>query len=351
MKHIRQWLLLIGISGAVSALLLWLAIPAALLLGPIVAGVLVTTNGGTIDVPNRPFVLAQGLIGCMVAKMLPLAIVGEVFSRWPVFVGGALSVIVAGALLGLLLSRMKVLPGSTAVWGLNPGGAMTMVVMAEAYGADAQLVAFMQYLRVVVVAAVASIVARLWGLNVGHSAAVTAAQAVVWFPPVAWVPLAETIALAVFGALIGNLLRLQAGALLLPLAAGIVLSRFGLITIELPRWLLTISYALLGWRIGLRFTRPLLIYAAKALPRVLICTLALVLFCAGIGALLVMFAGVDPLTAYLATSPGGADSVAIIAASSKVDASFVMAMQMARLLAVLALGPAMARFVATHADL
>jgi membrane AbrB-like protein len=350
LKHIRQWLLLIGLSAAVSALLLWLAIPAALLLGPIVAGVLVTTNGGEIDVPNRPFVLAQGLIGCMVAKMLPLAIVGEVFSRWPVFVGGALSVIVAGALLGLLLSRMKVLPGSTAVWGLNPGGAMTMVVMAEAYGADAQLVAFMQYLRVVVVAAAASVVARLWGLNAGHSAA-AAAQVVAWFPPVAWVPLTETIALAVFGAVIGNMLRLQAGALLLPLAAGIVLSRFGLITIELPRWLLTISYALLGWRIGLRFTRPLLIYAAKALPRVLICTLALVLFCAGIGALLVVFAGVDPLTAYLATSPGGADSVAIIAASSKVDASFVMAMQMARLLAVLALGPAMARFVATHADL
>jgi membrane AbrB-like protein len=342
-----QWLVLIGISAAVSALLLWLAIPAALLLGPIVAGILVTTNGGEIDVPNRPFVLAQGLIGCMVAKLLPLSIVGEVFSRWPVFVGGALSVIVASVLLGLLLSRMKVFPGSTALWGLNPGGAVTMVVMAEAYGADVQLVAFMQYLRVVVVAAVASIVARLWGLNVAHAAV----QAVVWFPPVAWVPLVETIALAVLGAVLGNLLRLQAGALLLPLVAGIVLSRFGLITIELPRWLMTICYALLGWRIGLRFTRPLLVYAAKAFPRVIGCTLLLVLFCAGIGVLLVVFAGVDPLTAYLATSPGGADSVAIIAASSKVDASFVMAMQMARLVAVLLLGPAMARFVATHADL
>jgi len=340
-----QWLLLIVISAALSAGLLWLAIPAALLLGPIVAGILVTTNGGAIDVPNRPFVLAQGLIGCMVAKMLPLSIAGEVLSRWPVFVGGALSVIVASALLGLLLSRMKVLPGSTAVWGLNPGGATTMVVMAEAYGADAQLVAFMQYLRVVVVAAAASIVARFWGLNVGHAAA--AAPAVVWFPAVAWVPLAQTVALAVLGALLGNLLRLQAGALLLPLVAGIVLSRFGLITIELPRWLLTISYALIGWRIGLRFTRPLLIYAAKAFPRVIACTLVLVLFCAGLGALLV---GVDPLTAYLATSPGGADSVAIIAAASKVDASFVMAMQMARLAAVLLLGPALARFVADSVD-
>jgi len=346
-----QWLLLLAISAALSALLLWLALPAALLLGPIVAGILVTTNGGQLDVANRPFVLAQGLIGCMVAKMLPLSIAGEMLSRWPVFVAGALSVIVASALLGLLLSRLKVLPGSTAVWGLSPGGATAMVVMAEAYGADAQLVAFMQYLRVVVVAAVAAVVARLAGLNVGHSAAATAgaAQAVGWFPPIAWVPLAETTALAVFGAVIGSMLRIQAGALLLPLIGGVLLSRFGLMTIELPRWLLTISYALIGWRIGLRFTRPLLDYAAKVLPKLVVSTLALVLFCTGLGVLLVLFAGIDPLTAYLATSPGGADSVAIIAASSSVDVSFVMAMQMARLIAVLVLGPPLARFVAGHA--
>jgi uncharacterized protein len=343
-----RWLLLIGLSAAVSALLLWLALPAALLLGPIVAGILVTTSGeGRVDVPNRPFALAQGLIGCMVAKMLPLSVAEEMVGRWPVFVCGALSVIAASALLGLLLSRMKVLPGSTALWGLSPGGATTMVLMAEAHGADAQLVAFMQYLRVVIVAAVASLVARLAGLHVAHAAA----QAVVWFPPVAWIPLAETVGLAVLGAVIGNRLRLQAGALLLPLVAGIILTRFGLITIELPRWLLTLSYAVVGWRIGLRFTRPLLVHAAKALPRVLVCTLVLVAFCAALGELLVVIMGIDPLTAYLATSPGGADSVAIIAAGSKVDASFVMAMQMARMVAVLVLGPPIARFFAANADL
>ena len=46
--------------------------------------------------------------------------------------------------------------------------------------------------------------------------------------------------------------------------------------------------------------------------------------------------GIDPLTAYLATSPGGMDSVAIIAAASdRVDISFVMALQTARFLIVL----------------
>ena len=49
--------------------------------------------------------------------------------------------------------------------------------------------------------------------------------------------------------------------------------------------------------------------------------------------------GTDPLTAYLATSPGGADSVAIIAASSNVDVPFVMAMQMARFILVLLVVP------------
>jgi uncharacterized membrane protein AbrB (regulator of aidB expression) len=55
---------------------------------------------------------------------------------------------------------------------------------------------------------------------------------------------------------------------------------------------------------------------------------------------------IDPLTAYLATSPGGVDSVAIIAASTKVDVSFVMGLQTIRLLFVLLVGPFLSRFVA-----
>jgi hypothetical protein len=52
------------------------------------------------------------------------------------------------------------------------------------------------------------------------------------------------------------------------------------------------------------------------------------------------------LTAYLATSPGGADAVAIIAASSRVDLPFVMAMQIVRLLVALLVGPTLARTIA-----
>jgi len=49
------------------------------------------------------------------------------------------------------------------------------------------------------------------------------------------------------------------------------------------------------------------------------------------------------VTAYLATSPGGLDAVAIIAASTKLDMPFIMALQTARIVLVIAIGPYLAR--------
>lgn len=58
--------------------------------------------------------------------------------------------------------------------------------------------------------------------------------------------------------------------------------------------------------------------------------------------------GVDPLTAYLATSPGGMSSVAIIAATSRVDLAFVISLQTVRFVLVLILGPAISRYIANR---
>jgi membrane AbrB-like protein len=149
-----------------------------------------------------------------------------------------------------------------------------------------------------------------------------------------------------FGAIVGAKSRIPAGPLLIPLFAGIALSCTNLITITLPPWLMAGCYALVGWSIGLRFTREIVVYAARVFPKIVASILTLILLCGGLAWLLHVTVGTDPLTAYLATSPGGADSVAIIAASSQVDMPFVMAMQMARFILVLLLGPPLARSMA-----
>ena len=337
----HQWLAILCCSAVIGAALAGLHIPAALLLGPMLAGIAVAAVGGTARVPNAAFLVAQGIIGCMIAKVLPLSIAGEILSRWPVFMFGVLAVIAVSASLGWLMIRMQVLPGTAVLWGSSPGAAAAMIVLAEAYGADARLVAFMQYLRVAVVAGTASIVARAWGLNPSHAVA-----DVVWFPAIAWLPLLATLTLATLGPFLAHRLRIRSGAFLIPLVTGVLLTHLGWFVIELPPWLLVLSYAVLGWSIGLRFTRPLLVHVTRALPRVLACTLALIALCALLGGVLVLVAGVDPLTAYLATSPGAVESIVIIAASSKVDVPFVMAMQTSRLLALLIVAPVLMGYIA-----
>ena len=336
-----QWILLLVLSLAVAALLLWLHAPAALMLGPLIAAIVLASSGGRVRFPLPPFVVAQGIVGCLIARMVPLSIVDDVLRHWLLFTGGVVLVVAACCLLGWSMTRLKLLPGTTALWGTSPGAASVMTIMAESYGADIRLVAFMQYFRVVGVAAVAALVARLFGVSAAHGPA-----AIVWFPPVDWLALAETLALAILGPLVARFLRIPAGAFLVPLVAGIVLTHFGWLKIELPTWLLAASYALIGWNVGLRFTRSLLLHALRALPLIVGATLLLILICGGVAALMVVGAGVDPLTAYLATSPGGSDSIAIIAASTNVDVSFVMAMQTVRMIAVLFLAPVLTKFIA-----
>jgi uncharacterized protein len=336
-----RWTVLLAASVLGAGLLQWARLPAALMLGPLAVAVLVQTAGGAVRVPRAFMTAAQAVIGCLVARSITPAIVGGFASHWPVFVGVVALSIAASAGIGWTMSRLRIVSGTTAVWGMLPGAATAMMVMAEAYGADFRLVAFMQYLRIVLVAAAASVVALLFvhGGGAGRFASG-------YFPPIHPLDLAATAGVAVIGGGLGLASRIPAGVLLGPLALGAVLNILGWVTIELPPVVLIASYAVIGWNTGLRFTRDVLAAAARALPQTLGATALLMGFCGVLAWLLVVLLHVDPLTAYLATSPGGVDAAAIIAASTKVDTPFVMALQTLRVIVVLAIGPRVARWVA-----
>ena len=336
-----QWGALLGASLISVAAFELARLPAALLLGAIAAGVLLSWFDGRVRIPAWAFVVAQGFVGCLVARSITPDIVMTILQRWPMFLGLIGAVIFFATGLGYALARWKVLPGTTAVWGSSPGAATAMVLMADAFGGDMRLVAVMQYLRVACVGLVASIVARAWSATGG-----AAPVAIDWLPPVAPGQLVATLALGVGGALLGMKSRIPAGPLLLPLFVGAPLSASHMLAITLPPWLLAIAYALVGWSIGLRFTRPMVLHAGKQLPKIFASIFALIAMCGALAFGLHEAAGTDALTAYLATSPGGADAVAIIAASSPVDVPFVMAMQIGRLLMVILIGPSLARMIA-----
>jgi membrane AbrB-like protein len=335
-----QWAILLAGSAVLATLLELVALPAALLLGPMLAGILLATNGGRIRVPHLPVSIAQTMVGLLVARSITGDIIVTFLKNWPLFLAVVAAIIATSAALGWMIARLKVLPGTTAVWGVAPGGASVMMLMSGEFGADARLVAFMQYLRVVMVCIAASLVGRLW------TGVAVVVPDIVWFPPIDWVSFAATLAVAGVSGLIGVALRIPGGTLMMPMIVGAVLEGMGLLTIVLPPWLLAVGYTLLGWSVGLGFTRDILGHAYRALPQVALSIFILMGACAVFAFVLVRAAGIDPLTAFLATSPGGMDTVAIIAASSNVDVPFVMSLQAVRLVIVLIAGPPLARFVA-----
>jgi uncharacterized protein len=340
-----QWATLLLVSVLFAGALELADLPAALLIGPMLAAIVAGTNGATVRVPPLGFAGGQAVVGCLIAGSISPAIFSTFLDDWMLFTGAVLATLAASSFLGWFISRYKALRGPTAVWGSAPGGATAMVLMAEAFGADARLVAFMQYLRVIMVSVAAAIIARLWAETSGVEEAT-----VIWFPVVDWPAFGSTIAIATAGGYLGRLLRLPSPFFLGAVILGSILHLGFGVPLQLPQWLLATSYVLIGWAIGLNFTSGILRHAVRALPQIVGSILALMAFCGGLAMLISYELGIDPLTAYLATSPGGLDSVAIIAAASdSVDLSFVMALQSARLLFVLAFGPSLARLVSRWA--
>ncbi len=335
----RRWLALAAVSLGIVGAMWLIRLPAAWLLGPLVGSAGFAVRGLTLRMPRAVTVFAQAMLGTFLSSKLTPALLHDIAARWPVFLLGALGVVVLSAALGWVLTWQKVLPGSTAVWGTAPGAAMAMVVMAEAFGADAQLVALMQYSRVAIVVMTAAVVSRLVG------AVPPPAVATVVHPAA----IAVAFGVAAVGALAGLRTKLPAGALLVPMVLGLALPQLG-VPVELPPAAIAAAATILGWGIGLSFTRASLAAAAKLFPRMLLSIFALLVTCSALAVVLSVTLHLDLLTVWLATSPGGMDSVALIAAASHVDVSFVVALQAMRFLAVMVLGPPLSKLVARSAQ-
>jgi membrane AbrB-like protein len=342
-KTTGLWAGLLALSVALSVVLFRLGVPASFLIGPMVVAIGFGARGAPIKLPPVVFIAAQALIGCLVARTLSASILESLAADWAPMLLVVAATVAAGGVAGWVLVRVAGLPGSTAAWGSTPGAASVMVSMSGEFGADVRLVAFMQYLRMVIVILSASLGSHLvFG--------VTAASPTAGAPPEPEGlrligPLVGTLAIAGGGAFLGRRLRIPAGALLVPMVVAAVVHVKGWMPITLPAWLLAVTYTGLGWYIGLGFTRDVLLYAIRALPKLLASTALLIALCALSAWMLTLILPIDGLTAYLATSPGGLDSVVIIAVGSHADAPFVIAVQTLRLFAVMLAGPLIAKLL------
>lgn len=346
LKRLALWVALTVVSIAAAVFLKWAHIPAALMIGPMLVAICAGAMGVNLKLWPQLTAVSYAVIGMMIAVTIKPAFFGMLLDNWPVVVAVAVATVAASTALGVWIGRRAGLPSATAILGSVPGAAPAMVILADDVGADARLVAFMQYVRVVTVSLTAALIASLLG---GMSA--PAQSPAIWFPPIAPISLGVTVLVAAGGYVLGRLVRLPSPAFLGPLIVGVIVHAGAGMELQLPQWLLAFAFLILGWSVGLRFDRATLFYSVRRLPQILLALLVLVGFCGAVSWTLVTYLGVDPLTAYLAVSPGGIDMIAIIAAASVgVDFEFVMALQAMRFVIILICGPPLARWLALRAS-
>src|SRR5215213_11659977 len=237
-----------------------MGLPAGWLVGPMLVALafaLAWKEHPTIPRWGRTASLA--VVGGMLAATFRPSVLPLVASHWlPV------GLVVCGTLFlslgaGLLLSGLPNLDRTTAAFGTLPGAASGMLAMSGPLGADARLVALMQYTRVVVVVVSATLVGR-FGLVPGTESPPASGQGLqtapvgtdllVQSPLTTYVLTALVVAL---GAWAGTQFKLPAGALLGPLVLGIFLEELGVMHLAWPQGVPQAAYLVLGLWVGLLF--------------------------------------------------------------------------------------------------
>jgi membrane AbrB-like protein len=336
--------LVVGITIVLSVVLSLLHLPSAVLFASLVGGMAhALTSATVLELPSWVFRLAQGTIGVVIGAVVSVPalerIGHDLLPIGLVMVATLLISIAAGRLLALR-SDVSVVTG---VFALIAGGASGVVAVARELGADDRVVTVVQYLRVLVVLlAMPLVTAVVFHPRGGQGALPTSDAGLLR-------DLAFVVTSLALGLLMARLVRFPTASLLGPLAVAVALALTGWLgEARVPVVVQWAAFALIGVQVGLRFTRASLASIARMLPVVLALIAGMVLATAATGVLLAWATPVDGLTAYLATTPGGLFAVLSTAADAGSDVTYVLAVQLCRLLVILALTPLLARWLSAR---
>lgn len=336
---LRAWLLVVIVAAGASLLFAALHLPSPVLFGSLVGGMLqALTSVEELEMPPLAFRVGQGLVGAVIGALVSLPTLVRLASNWPsvtlVTVGTLLISLAAGRLLAL---HPDVSP-ATGAFALVAGGASGIVALARELGADDRVVTIVQYLRVLLVLLAMPIVTTVL-FHPPSGAGSLPSQQTRWLPDLAFVVLAVGI-----GLLLQRVVTAPATALLGPMLVAVAISATGVLgEVSVPALLANLGYALIGVRVGLRFTMASLRSIARLLPLATALIVAVIVACAGMGVLLSEVTGVDRLTAYLATTPGGLFAVLATAVDSGSDVTYVLAVQVIRVFVMLLFAPTLGR--------
>ncbi len=337
----RAAALVIAVTVVSSTALGLLGVPSAVLFGAVLGGMThALTSPSPLAVPGVAFRVAQGLIGITVGALVDLSTLRRMASESASILTVVLATLLVSVVAGQVLALRRDVSRTTGVFALIAGGASGVVAVARDLGADDRVVTVVQYLRVLMVLLAMPVVTAVVFHPPSGRGTLTLGQASLGSD------LAFTAVSLALGLVVARLVPVTTMSVMGPLlVAGVIAAGGWLGDVSVPIWLQWLAFALIGVQVGLRFTRESLVAIGRMLPLVVAIMVAMIVATAMLGAVLAWLTPVDALTAYLATTPGGLFAVLAIAADSGSDVTYVMAVQLLRLILIMALLPLLARWL------
>jgi membrane AbrB-like protein len=334
-------------AGAAAAIFVagWVldaaGVPSSYLFGALLVGLVVAIRWpGALVAPPFAFRACQAVTGVALGALVRSDALEAAADAWVAVTLVSLATLALSLACGVGLARFTSLDRPTAALGMVAGGASGIVAMATELRADDRLVAFMQYLRVLVVVAATPLLMTL--AFPGHHAGSPPDGVGVLGDAEGW---ALTIALAPLGVLVARFTRLPAGVLLGPMLVTGVVGLWLPDGFAVPPVLREVAFAGIGLQVGLRFTVATVRQVGSLALPVLACVVGLMLACFGLAFVLDLTTSATLLDAYLATTPGGLLAVLAAAFGSGADTTFVLAVQTLRILVMVLLAPAVVRIL------
>ncbi len=242
---------------------------------------------------------------------------------------------------GLALARFSQIERSTAAFGMIAGGAAGIISLSRELGADARLVAVMQYVRVLIIVAVTPAIAiGVFGMSRTHHGV---ASGPLWNSHGV---LYVTITVCA-GLWLARAVSLSGGTILGPMTVSAAASLiYRPVVAPIPVVLADLAFALIGLDVGLRFTLRTLREAGGMLPRCIVVIIVMLFVSAGFGVGLAESTHVSMLDGYLATTPGGLTAIIALAVGGNTNTTFIVSVQVIRTFLMLAAAPAIANWLA-----
>ncbi|WP_442598701.1 AbrB family transcriptional regulator [Neobacillus sp. D3-1R] len=145
-----------------------------------------------------------------------------------------------------------------------------------------------------------------------------------------------TLVIALIGGFLFSLIKIPVPWLLGSMTAILITSRFRLFHFfTWPSWIRDIGLIIVGYSMGLSFTKSALLQMVVKLPSMLVMTLTIILFGAGMAYFFSRLTGVDYPTALTGSIPGGLSQIITFAEEVKnIDITTVAFLQVTRVLMI-----------------